>query len=76
MQTLLQPQSIQAIFFDVGYTMLAPHPSVQDVVQWCVRATRYTGRSILSGEHLPHAEATLRGMVTSESLDLEQGQLD
>jgi putative hydrolase of the HAD superfamily len=63
MHDLKQPQAIQAIFFDVGYTMLAPHPSVQDVVQKvCEQRGTPVDRSCLDA-HLPHAEATLRGMV-------------
>ena len=63
MHNLQEPQSIQAIFFDVGYTMLAPHPSVQDVVQnVCAQRGTPVDRSCLE-ERLPHAEATLRSMV-------------
>lgn len=31
--TLAQPQSVQSVFFDVGYTLLAPHPSVIELVR-------------------------------------------
>jgi len=63
MYNLKEPQAVQAIFFDVGYTMLAPHPSVQDVVhKVCEERGTPVDRSCLD-ERLPHAEATLRGMV-------------
>lgn len=32
-QELPNPQSIRAVFFDVGFTLLAPHPSVMTIVQ-------------------------------------------
>lgn len=32
-QELSNPQAIRAIFFDVGFTLLAPHPSVTKIVQ-------------------------------------------
>lgn len=32
-QTLAQPQSVQSVFFDAGYTLLAPHPSVIEIVR-------------------------------------------
>jgi putative hydrolase of the HAD superfamily len=65
MQTLSQPQAIQAVFFDVGYTMLAPHPSIEDVVMMvCEERGTPVDRSCLES-YMPHAEATLRGMVRS-----------
>jgi len=66
MHTLSQPQAIQAVFFDVGYTMLAPHPSVQDIV-WTVCRDRGTPveRACLD-QHLPLAEATLRSLVRAD----------
>ena len=65
MQTLSQPQAIQAVFFDVGYTMLAPHPSIEDVVmKVCAERGTPVDKSCLES-HMPHAEATLRGMVRS-----------
>ena len=30
---LANPQSVRAIFFDVGFTLLAPHPSVMEIAQ-------------------------------------------
>ena len=35
MQTIAgiaQPQAVRAVFFDVGYTLLSPHPCVPDIV--------------------------------------------
>jgi putative hydrolase of the HAD superfamily len=32
-QELPNPQAVRAIFFDVGFTLLAPHPSVTKIVQ-------------------------------------------
>jgi HAD superfamily hydrolase (TIGR01549 family) len=32
-RTLDNPQSIRAIFFDVGFTLLAPHPSVMEIAR-------------------------------------------
>ena len=32
-QKLANPQAVRAIFFDVGFTLLAPHPSVMDIAQ-------------------------------------------
>ena len=66
MQILLQPQAIQAVFLDVGYTMLSPHPSVEDIVKSvCDRRGTPVERSCL--EHsIPHAETTLRSMVRDD----------
>src|SRR5262249_20449865 len=66
MQMLSQPQAIQAVFFDVGYTMLAPHPSVQDIVgAVCQKRGTPVKRSCLDRQ-LPHAEATLRSLVRAD----------
>jgi len=32
-RSLAQPQSIRAVFFDAGYTLLSPHPSVIELVR-------------------------------------------
>lgn len=32
-QKLANPQAVRAIFFDVGFTLLAPHPSVMSIAQ-------------------------------------------
>ncbi|MGO8946099.1 MAG: HAD family hydrolase [Ktedonobacterales bacterium] len=63
MYTLLQPQAIQAVFFDVGNTMLTPHPSVEDIVgSVCEQRGTPVDRSCLE-QRMPHAEAMLRAMV-------------
>lgn len=36
MQGLRHPQAIRAIFFDVGYTLLAPHPSTTEIARAAV----------------------------------------
>jgi putative hydrolase of the HAD superfamily len=60
---LQHPQSVRAVFFDVGFTLLAPHPSVPDIV-YAVCKARGTpvARDTLAGS-LPHAEATLRHLA-------------
>ena len=63
MYTLSQPQATQAVFFDVGYTMLAPHPSIEDIVKAvCERRGTPVERLCLE-QRMPHAESTLRSLV-------------
>jgi putative hydrolase of the HAD superfamily len=60
---LANPQAIRAVFFDVGYTMLAPHPSIEDIVSAaCAEHGTPVDRACLE-QQLPHAEATLRSLV-------------
>jgi putative hydrolase of the HAD superfamily len=66
MHNLSQPQAIQAIFFDVGYTMLAPHPSVPDIVETVCRNRGTFVERVCLDKHLPHAEATLRSLVRAD----------
>lgn len=57
---LTHPQSIRAVFFDAGFTMLAPHPSTLDIV---VRVLAEHGLPVTSQqltEQFPVAEAALR----------------
>ena len=58
--TIDYPQSVRAVFFDVGNTLLSPHPSVIDIVRGvCERR----GTPVLEDclrEHEPQAEAVLR----------------
>lgn len=57
---LAHPQSIRAVFFDAGFTMLAPHPSTLDIV---VRVLAERGLQMDTqrlAEQLPTAEAALR----------------
>lgn len=54
------PQSVRAVFFDVGNTLLAPHPSVVEIVyDVCARRGTPVAADCLH-EHAPRAEATLR----------------
>ncbi len=57
---LPHPQSIRAVFFDVGFTMLAPHPSVVEIaVRVCAaRGTPVEAERLAA--RFPVAEATLR----------------
>jgi putative hydrolase of the HAD superfamily len=66
MRSLSQPQAIQAVFFDVGYTMLAPHPSVPDIVGAVCRDRGTPVARACLDQHLPHAEATLRDLVRAD----------
>jgi putative hydrolase of the HAD superfamily len=66
MHYLSQPQAIQAVFFDVGYTMLAPHPSVPDIVGAVCRDRGTPVERACLDLHLPHAEATLRTLVQAD----------
>jgi len=54
------PQAIRAVFFDVGFTMLAPHPSIVEIV---ARACAERGTPVdieRLAAQLPVAEAALR----------------
>jgi len=56
-QQLAQPQAVRAVFFDVGFTLLAPHPSVPEVVMnVCARRGVVLERACLDAQ-LPQAEA-------------------
>ncbi len=58
-----QPQSVRAVFFDAGYTLLSPHPSVPDIVlAVCAERGLPITRDCLE-RHQPAAEAHLRGLV-------------
>jgi HAD superfamily hydrolase (TIGR01549 family) len=60
---IAQPQAIRAVFFDVGYTLLSPHPSVPDIVSAvCAERGHPITRERLD-RHLPRAEAHLRGLA-------------
>lgn len=54
------PQAVRAIFFDVGNTLLSPHPSVVDIVRdVCARRGTPVAEECLR-QHEPRAEAELR----------------
>lgn len=60
---LAQPQSVRAIFFDVGFTLLEPAPSVVDIAaETCARLGFAVDRACLEA-HLPEAEDSLRRTV-------------
>jgi HAD superfamily hydrolase (TIGR01549 family) len=54
------PQAIRALFFDVGYTLLAPHPSALDIVVGvCAARGSPVDRACLE-EQVPAGERALR----------------
>jgi putative hydrolase of the HAD superfamily len=60
---LAQPQAVRAVFCDVGFTLLAPYPSVVDIA---LRACQDAGVTIDRGcleRQLPAAEAFLQRTV-------------
>jgi FMN phosphatase YigB (HAD superfamily) len=60
---LAQPQSVRALFFDVGYTLMAPYPSILDIVsQVCADLGQPVSRACLEAR-LPTAELALRARV-------------
>ena len=60
------PQSIRAVFFDAGYTLLAPHPSIVEIVQAaCAARGTPVARACLEA-HFPAAEATLRRLAREQ----------
>lgn len=68
MPSIPYPQSVRAVFFDVGYTLLSPHPSVPDiVVSVCDARGTPVDRACLL-QRLPLAEATLREAVRANPM--------
>jgi HAD superfamily hydrolase (TIGR01549 family) len=62
--TIPHPQAIRTVFLDVGFTLLAPHPSVVEIaISVCASLGCALDRERLTGA-LPEAEATLRAMAT------------
>jgi putative hydrolase of the HAD superfamily len=62
-ERLEQPQAIRAVFFDAGYTLLAPHPSITEIVAAaCAERGTVVSQKCLR-RHLPQAEQVLRGRV-------------
>lgn len=57
------PQSIRAVFFDAGYTLLAPHPSIADIVVAACAARGLSVDRAAIDAAFPHAEATLRRLA-------------
>lgn len=65
-QELLNPQAIRAIFFDVGFTLLAPHPSVMKIVQEaCLRQGIDIDVACLRAQQ-KHAEEHLRSSAKAQ----------
>jgi putative hydrolase of the HAD superfamily len=65
--TIPHPQSIRTIFLDVGFTLLAPHPSVVEIaVSVCASLGCSVDREPLA-DALPQAEVTLRAMAAENT---------
>jgi putative hydrolase of the HAD superfamily len=61
------PQSIRTVFLDVGFTLLAPHPSVVEIaVSVCAAHGCAIDRERLTNA-LPKAESTLRAMAAADT---------
>ncbi|MEO7002452.1 MAG: HAD-IA family hydrolase [Ktedonobacterales bacterium] len=54
---LAQPQAIRAVFFDVGFTLLAPYPSVAEVVRDVCTQRGIAIETDCLQEQIPHVEA-------------------
>ena len=66
MLTLPQPQAIRAIFFDAGFTLLAPHPSLQEIVlRVCAERGTPVERACLDTQ-LPQAEQVFRRAISAQ----------
>ena len=66
-QTISHPQSIRTVFLDVGFTLLAPHPSVVEIaVSVCASLGCAVDRERLTAA-LPEAETTLRAMAAADT---------
>lgn len=64
--SLEHPQAIRAIFFDVGFTLLAPHPSVPEIVfAACQRRSTPVSQAAIT-RALPQAEAYLRRTIRAD----------
>src|SRR5262249_730706 len=61
------PQSIRTVFLDVGFTLLAPHPSVVEIaLSTCASLGHALDRERLTAA-LPEAELTLRAMAAADT---------
>ncbi|HKB48696.1 MAG TPA: HAD-IA family hydrolase [Ktedonobacterales bacterium] len=63
---LEHPQSIRAVFFDAGYTLLAPHPSIVEIVQAACAARGTPVERACLEAHFLAAEATLRRLAREQ----------
>lgn len=57
---IAHPQSIRAVFFDAGFTMLAPHPSTLDIVARVLEERGMPVDTQRLAEQFPVAEVALR----------------
>jgi putative hydrolase of the HAD superfamily len=53
-------QAVRAVFFDAGFTLLAPHPSVVEIALAACAARGVPVERACLEAHLPNAEASLR----------------
>jgi HAD superfamily hydrolase (TIGR01549 family) len=67
MQRIPHPQSIRTIFLDVGFTLLAPHPSVVDIAATICATHGCVIDPQRLTEALPQAESTLRAMAAENT---------
>jgi putative hydrolase of the HAD superfamily len=66
-QAIQHPQSIRTVFLDVGFTLLAPHPSVVEIaISVCASLGCAVDRERLTAA-LPEAETTLRAMAAADT---------
>jgi HAD superfamily hydrolase (TIGR01549 family) len=61
------PQSIRTVFLDVGFTLLAPHPSVVEIALAVCASLGYALDRERLKAALPEAEATLRAMAAADT---------
>jgi HAD superfamily hydrolase (TIGR01549 family) len=66
-QRIPHPQSIRTVFLDVGFTLLAPHPSVVDIAATICASHGYAIDPLRLTDALPEAEATLRAMAAENT---------
>lgn len=59
-ERLPQPQAIRAVFFDAGYTLLSPHPSIVEIVRIACAARGTSVELPCLREHQKAAETYLR----------------
>jgi putative hydrolase of the HAD superfamily len=62
-----QPQSIRTVFLDVGFTLLAPHPSVVETAVSVCASLGFTLDPERLTHALPEAETTLRAMAAADT---------
>jgi HAD superfamily hydrolase (TIGR01549 family) len=66
-RNISHPQAIRTVFLDVGFTLLAPHPSVAEIaISVCASLGYDADREGLT-RALPEAEARLRAMAAADT---------